>query len=950
MLRYGLILFFTYFTLLADYTYYKIVVGSFSKENNANRELSYYENTLADHDRYQSLVDSGNFEFSVYHGKKYHTLNIFPFRDRKEANAVLAIIHNYKTSPYLSRYKSKTRINFKEQQKIVAEASSLEMEIEMVEKEALKVKVPPKVIKSDIKKVKEKPEIPKVIEIDQPEKISEPVLKEVEPIKEEVAPVLPLGSSIESNKTQTIDEKPVKTAITKNEKKGDSMDIVNTMLSLFPYFIIMTLVALLLILMRRNRNLEDENRDLVKENSHLLEESIETATIAKTKDEFLTKMSHEIRTPMNAIIGFSHILLETKLNTNQLSHLRNIQNSADLLLSVINDILNFSKIDFGNTQVQKLQFNINSVLDDISLKMSQQAHDKELELIFEIANNVPSRIVGDEEKLRDVISNLISNAIKYTNFGEIIFYMKRLDSEAELIVLECSITDTGIGIQEEALSKLFDSFVQVDNSNAREYDGMGLGLAIVKEYVHLMGGEVSVTSEFGKGSCFTFVVTLDSPAKIDPRNYRLPDKNIMNKKVLVVDSNTNAAGSLQRMIAYYHYHADIVATEDEAIRILQDHEYDILCLDSKLSDEILSDTIQRYKEFTNAKIILLENDVVKKLDTPVKGIDAELQKPFNQQDIFDTIIELYSEAPCESKVKLATKEGVSQFKGETILLAEDNRINQSVIKSLLENTGIILLIANNGKEAIDLLYAHPETKMIFMDISMPIMNGYDAAKSIRKDEQFTQLPIVALTANVLPSDIEKSLASGMQEHIGKPFNVTAFYDAIIKYLSPRESLEHALVAEIEPEAEVEPKVEVAEEIIETKVEIEAETEVEIAEEVIETKVEIEESTAELIEWSMGLALVGDDKAILQELLDEYIEMYSPSGSKLAQIIEDKDYDQGQKVSHDIKGVSANLGLTRAFESIRALEMSFKAKDADEAKIRLEHFVKAFELTKIEIEA
>ncbi len=851
MFKIVLLIFLTFATLQANYTYYRILIGSFSDIKNAEDEILKYKNYLKKNEKYNQLKVKNGFDFFIMHGKKYHTVLIKPFLSKKDARSVLKIINKYKKGSYINSYKSEKLYIANKKEKLNIKQSSPKKNI---------IKSPEH---KEIKKIKE-------------------TVKEVQPIKKDI--------------------------------KNENMDLVYKMLEFFPYFIIFILLILVYYFYRRNKSLKNKINVLI-------DESQESALIAKTKDEFLAKLSHEIRTPMNAIIGFSHILLETKLDTQQIRHLNNIQNSADILLGIINDILNFSRIDAGTMKLTKLEFDINNVLDNLSIKITQMTREKGIEFIFDIAKNVPAKMIGDEEKVYDILVNLLSNAVKYTDHGEIVLRLKRLESDKKSIILECKVIDTGIGITKEDCTKLFESFTQADSSDSRKYDGMGLGLAIAKEYISLMNGDISVESTYGKGSTFTFRIELDITQDNDSRSYRLPNKDIMYKKVLVVDNNTSAASSLQRMIAYYHYHADIVESELEAIEVLKEHQYDILCIDSKLLEKSFKNTIQRYKEFTNAKIVLLENDVVRMLDDDLKGIDAELQKPFSQQDIFDTIIELYSDNIEDSKNEssIPTRESLTAFSGMTILLAEDNKINQSVIKNLLKDTGIILEIANNGQEAIESLYKNKNVSMIFMDISMPIMNGYDAAKAIRRDEKFKRIPIVALTANTQPSDIEKSLASGMQEHMGKPFNIPAFYGAIIKYLSRSNKIK-APVAEYK-------------DIIESVRTVEKE--------------DVEEADS-MIEKEKGLALVGGDEEMYQELLLEFVDMYKDASSRLDIMIKQEDYELGQKLSHDIKGVSANLGLTKSFEAIRDLETAFKAKNSKEADNKLIIFKHIFEKTREEI--
>ncbi len=665
------------------------------------------------------------------------------------------------------------------------------------------------------------------------------------------------------------------------------------------YILVTVLAVLALFLWWRNRALVFRGHQLEKQLAHQGSDAI-------SKEAFLSRMSHEIRTPMNAIIGFSHVLLESKLDAMQTQYVQNVQNAAGLLLSIVNDVLDYSKLEAGHVTLENHQFNINAMLDTISVRFTQKASQKGLEFIFEIHNNVPSRMVGDEGKLEAVLNNLLGNAIKFTSKGEVVLRIKRLSSAEGQIQLEFKVCDTGIGIHAKQLEVLFDSFRQADSSKSRSFEGMGLGLSICKEYVGMMGGVIDVKSAPEKGSCFTFTVLFDTPEQIELRNYRLPDRSIMNKRVLVVDNNTTAAGALQRMIAYYHYHADIVASEDEAIRVLKNCEYDIICLDSKLLESENADTIQHFKEHTNAKIVLLENNVIHALGGTISGVDAELKKPFSQQDLFNTIINLYSErsTPQEQTQSSGVKERLKMFEGRKILLAEDNAINQNVIFSLLKESGIRLIIANNGQEAVELLEQHPDVGMIFMDISMPVMDGYEAARAIRSKPVFASIPIVALTANIQPSDVRQSLEAGMQEHIGKPFNVGAFYEAILKYMGSE-----ALRVSQPPQKPV-----------------------------------VTLMGEEVLMRERGMELVGGDRALYEELLGEFVEMFGGTVQSLHTLLEEGSFEAGVKLIHDIKGVSANLGAMKLHQAAQELEGVFKQSNEELAAKTLERYSEVHQST------
>jgi len=551
-------------------------------------------------------------------------------------------------------------------------------------------------------------------------------------------------------------------------------------------FKILKKVSTLIYSMRLNDNYAKELEVL---NSKLnttvaeLQESIEVAENAtKTKDDFFANISHEIRTPINAIIGFTHLALETDLDTQQSDYLEKIKHSSNHLLGLVNDILDFSKIEAGKLEIENIEFNINTTLDNVSNMIALKAQEKGLEVIYDIDNSVPALIKGDPLRLGQVIINLMNNAVKFTDKGEITLKAKMspLPKNKKLLIFE--VIDTGIGLKPEQIETLFQSFAQADSTISRKYGGTGLGLNISKQLVEMMGGNIRVMSKYGAGSRFVFSIVTEQPHL---RSYRLPSKSLMGKKVLIIDSNPRASAALAQMLRYFQYDSIVASSGEDAKLLFMHNSFDIVCIDKNIINSI---DYQNMGKHCSAKIVLIDNALSRReFNLKDIEIDAYLNKPFNQMMIFDLILRLFTNetAPEISHNNKISKEDLKRLEGSHIILAEDNKINQTVMLGLLDGTGINVTIANNGEEVVSQTKKFIDIDLILMDINMPLLDGYSATTKIRQDSRYNNIPIIALTANTRPEDIQKTEDVGMQEHLEKPINVEKLYAILLDFIIPK---------------------------------------------------------------------------------------------------------------------------------------------------------------------
>jgi two-component system sensor histidine kinase/response regulator len=627
----------------------------------------------------------------------------------------------------------------------------------------------------------------------------------------------------------------------------------------------------------------------------------------RAKSDFLANMSHEIRTPMNAVIGLSHLALKTPLNTKQRDYISKVHNAGTSLLVIINDILDFSKIEAGKLDIETTDFHLDEVIGSVTTVTAQKAYEKGLEFLADAASNIPEQLRGDPLRLGQILTNLVNNAIKFTERGEIRLKIELLEQTGEKVQLRFSVRDTGLGMTREQAAKLFQPFSQADSSTTRKYGGTGLGLTICRRLVELMGGQIWLETEAGVGSTFWFTLWLGA-GQAAGTGKRVPGQ-FQKLRVLVVDDNAAAREILVELLESLAERVHAVSSGPEALAAIKEYDadapYDVVFMDWRMpgmdglqATQLIKNERSLQKQPAVIIVTAFAREEVREQAEQLH-VDGFLEKPVTKSMLVDSLVNVFAASTHEG-VAAATTQESSRLEGMRILLTEDNEINQQIAVELLEGAGAKVDVVNNGRESVDKLFQGPippAYDAVLMDLQMPEMDGFQATTKIRSDDRFTRLPIIAMTAHATMEERKRCLDLGMNDHVSKPIDPVLLFETLGRYYKQRPASPSLLSSSGEgrPAEHVSGPDDLP--------------------------------SVEGLDTKDGLGRVVGNRNLYLKLLRQFVQQQGAVPAQIAEALARNDLPVAERLAHTVRGVGGTLGARAVQNAAAKLEKTIAAKTA-----------------------
>jgi len=905
-----------------------IRIGTYPDEASAKKALQEIQSYAQKNSTISKLQAEWDFEFKERASGKYYITLAEPFRNREVLQAVLDNLRLVYPDIYVTRLKSYKAFEKKESpQEEVLSSQKISLSVE--------------------------------------EKTSIDSTPEAAPSQTTILPKPKTAPVIVATVT---DKKPLlkkdDNSQSQKSKKEDIGTTSDELLYGVAGFILLLIVFLLYKTQRYKKAYEEKQLE-----SMMLQEKLEQMEQKlKNKDKIFSHTSHELRNPMGAIIGLSHLLLEESMPQKQKECVKKIEGSAKYLLEIINDILDISKMEAGALKIENREFNLNHVLRHVINIVSVAARENGTRVELDVANDVPPYIVGDSLRLTQVLVNLLSNAVKFTKNGLVVLSIRKTSQNADLVTLEFQVRDNGIGMTQSQLKNIFNSYVQASESTAREYGGTGLGLSIVKYLVDIMKGDIHVTSKKQHGTTFVLHLKFHLYKEKEKRFYRLPSKEYLNRRVLIVDSSQSNIKKLTDSFEYFNYIVHTIPSFKETLLDPQ-IRFDIVVVNKLLVDDALLAVIEEMKKRDKTKFILFsdslyeeDRELLNELD-----IDEHLCRPFTQEDVLELLKKICSVAKTkeieEKPQSNEAKERLKEIGKRNILIAEDNRLNHKVLGSILSDTAFELTFVEDGKAALKKLQEDEKRyDLVLLDINMPKLNGYETALEIRKLDAYKEVPILALTADVTQDAINKSYEVGMQGHISKPIIIQNFYEKLYTMLSKNEViLLNSTQKQVKEELSIQKAQEEKEsqkELLKSQVqnqekksttksakklkELVVQESPKEAKRLSESEIQALQQNFQEVSLSAGLEHAHHDEELYKSLLREFDKLYKDSANELAELIKNNKFQEAREKALDIKETALHIGAYKLYENVAAMQYEFEKAQQHSSMEMLRYYKESLE--------